>query len=377
MNDARVFVAPITRSPHAFAVKPDDEAARQRIRAFWANASLGDRPALFVTVGNDAFTPGPEPRVPAPRQRDFSIDWHRWHAEAQLSSVHYLCEAFPKVVPFFGSHLILTALIAGAEYEYHSNSAWLRPDERLYERPLPRFDAAHPVVQHMDTVMRAMAEVVGDRGFVSPPPVMDAITTLSGLRGVEALCIDLIERPDDVRAWCTALTDLFLATHDHYHRLTCELGYGEGQSWLCAMAEGRFEAVECDFAVMLSPAQFEAFVLDDLQRQAAYLDFSLYHLDGVAQLRFLDALAKLDGLHGIQWNPEPPENPPTRWIDAFKEMRRRGWVLHIGCASVDEAATIAGELGPDGLLLLLPRFNSHAEADAAVRRVTAACGTAG
>jgi len=129
------------------------------------------------------------------------------------------------------------------------------------------------------------------------------------------------------------------------------------------------EAVQCDFATMISPAMFERFVVPDLRVMTERLDFSLYHLDGTCQLRFLDLLGTLPRLNGIQWNPEPPAGSPVGWIDALRDIRRRGFSLLVWVAGVEEAVALARALGPDGLCLVLPRFKIAEEARAAIRTI--------
>ena len=90
-------------------------------------------------------------------------------------------------------------------------------------------------------------------------------------------------------------------------------------------------------------------------------------------MRFLDLLRTLPQLNGIQWNPEPPAGSPARWVEAFREIRKRGFCLHVHCWNVDEAVAITKALGPDGLLLALPRFKTVTEAEAVIRAVARAC----
>ena len=243
----------------------------------------------------------------------------------------------------------------------------------IWERSLPAFDPDSPATHVFERCLREVAAVVGQRGFVNPPIMLDGMTTLSGFRTPPQLCIDLMERPQAVRAWSAALTDVYIAAYDHFYRLVQSLGYGDTSTWLSAMAEGKLEAVQCDFAVMLSPAMFAEFALPDLRRLTEYFDYSLYHLDGTCQMRFLDLLRTLPRLNGIQWNPEPPAGSPVLWLEALKAIRQRGFCLHVNCATVDEAVTLTRELGPDGLLLVLPRFASQAEAEEAIRRIAACC----
>jgi hypothetical protein len=102
------------------------------------------------------------------------------------------------------------------------------------------------------------------------------------------------------------------------------------------------------------------------------MDYSLYHLDGTCQLRFFDLLATLPRLNGIQWNPEPGNSDPGPWLDTLREIRRRGWCLLVNdsvCNSVEAAEMITREVGPDGLFLSLPAFDTLSEAEAAIERI--------
>ena len=117
---------------------------------------------------------------------------------------------------------------------------------------------------------------------------------------------------------------------------------------------------------------FEEFVLPDLARITGYLDHSLCHLDGTSQLRFLDQLATLPRLNGIQWNPEPCALDPLQWLDTFREIRRRGWLLllnHLEGRALEQAIAITRAAGPDGLFLSLPMFDTEEEAKAAIKAI--------
>lgn len=352
-----------------YTLKENEDDARERLRAFWAGESLG-RPALLIGVPNPEHEPSewPGPKPPK-KERDLLPEWHAWRCDKALKANICLAEAMPGATIAWGSLLVTVGTLAGADYEYHDGqSAWIQRVPDLWERPLPQFDPTHRVAQSLEACIRRVADVVGDRAFVNPPVFLDGMTTLSQFRTPAQLCIDCVERPDDVCRWRDALTGIYIDAHDHFYRLLCDLGYGDACTWLGVMAEGRMEAVQCDFAVMLSPAMFEQFPLPELRRLTEYMDYSLYHLDGTCQMRFLDLLRSLPGLNGIQWNPEPGVGGPTEWIGAFKEIRSRGFSLYVWC-TVDEGVEITREIGPDGLCLNLGHLESRDEAEEAIRRV--------
>jgi hypothetical protein len=348
----------------------DRVAACERLRAFWAGASLG-RPALNIHVRRPAAVAPQYSATEAARKcEDLSPEWHGWAHGPEFDLCDHLAEAMPGHHVVWGSLLTTLPVLAGGDYGYTSESAWIKPLPDVYTRPLPTFDPAHPVCRQLDACYAAVQAAVGDRGFITPPLMMDGLTTLAEFRTQEHLCFDLLECPDRVKAWAGALTTMYIEIYEYFYQR-----YSSGRS-LCffgPMAEGRSEGVQCDFAVMLSPAMFEEFVLPDLRRVTDYLDYSLYHLDGVAQMRFLDLLQTCPKLNGIQWNPEHDWGYPSRFYPELREIRRRGLCLYVACASVEEAVGVTRELGPDGLFLSLPAFDTAAQADAAVAQIEQSC----
>lgn len=355
-----------------YVLKENEKEARERLRAFWAGESLG-RPALYVTASKHKYDFTFEDNGKSKKELDFSPEWHIRYNEWQLGNTVYLAEAMPGADVIWGANISLIAVLCGSDYEYDSNGqAWVKPMPDIWERELPKFDKNHSVIKSLENCYYRLAEVIGNKGYINPPVMLDSLTTLSLLRTPEVLCLDIIERPEIVKKWSSVLTDIYIQAYEHFYQLLLSLGYGETSSWIGLMAEGRFETVQCDFAVMISRDMFKEFVMPDLCRVAEYLDYSLYHLDGTSQMRFIDLIASIPKLNGVQWNPEPGAGSPVSWIDAFKEIRKRNLSLYIYC-NKDEAIEITKELGPDGLMFVLPHFGTIAEAEQAIKEIERAC----
>jgi hypothetical protein len=363
---------------HRLLLKENEADARERLRAFWAGSSLG-RPALMVTVKG-----GPIPPLPAEEERFPDHKARQWDPQyigectncvLTYTTDLWLAESMPRVAGGMASCLGLPALLIGADYhdDPSRGTSWIEPMPGLYERPLPTFDLQAPRIAQFLRLAQAHVDNTKHRAFVNPPILLDAMTTLSLLRTPEQFCLDLVDRPDDVHRWRDALDELSIGLYEGMYQILLANGYGEAGSFFSLMAEGRMEAVQCDFAVMLSPAQFERFVMPYLRRMTDYLDYSLYHLDGTCQMRFLDQLRTLPKLNGIQWNPEPPAGPPTLWLDALREIRKRNFALMVSCDNLGIAVAVTEALGPDGLALSFPAFNTRDEAEQAIQRIQGVC----
>jgi len=363
-------------------LKQNEAEARERHRAFFAGESLGDRPALYVVadVGEGvAHDAAPEVRAgtgrdaAARKQADLDPLWHITRIDAELQDTVYLADAMPAASIMIGTDVTDTAVLLGGDYDYLHGEAIIRRDPGVLERPVPEFDPAHPFVRGVETIYERVADHVGRRAYVNTPMTLDALTTMSQLAGPLDFCRGLARRPYWVVCRTEAITHLITDFYEHIYRLLLRLGHGESSAWFHCMAEGRFDCVRCDAAVMLSPTMFEAFAVPGLRLQTDYLDHSLFNMDSTCMVRFLDSIAALPGLDGVFWNPEPGQAGLYAWVETLRDIRRRGLVVEVMAADTREACFVARELGPDGLLIALPRFSSTDEAKTAIQEIVDSC----
>ena len=354
-----------------FGLKQNEGEARERLRAFWRGESLGGRPALLATARNPAFTPEPW-RGPAltRKQQDFDPEWQAWSQCKGMRSRTYFAEAMPYTLLEIGGLLTILATLAGGDYEYEG-SAWILPWKDVLDKPVPEFDPDCGTVRQMEECFRRLAEADGGDGVITPPVYLDALTTLSMFLNQDGLALALMDRPDDVKRWTRDATSLLVACNKHFTRFLGGLGHSGGTTWLGLYSEGGTEAVQCDFSVMLSPEMFDEFVMPDTRRFSACYGDAIWHLDGVAQMRFIEQIASLPNMRAIQWTHIGHGKDPIADMPHFKRIRELGLsLLVLDPGSVDNAVRIARELGPDGLAMRLPPFEREEDALAAIERIT-------
>jgi len=353
-----------------FNLKQNEEEARARLRAFWQGKSLGGRPALLATARNPAFTPEPwRGQEFTRKQLDFHPEWQAWWQCKEMRSRKYFAESMPYTLLDIGRLLTLLATLTGGDYIY-DGSAWILPWEGVLDKPVPEFDPECETVRKLEACYTRLAEEVGGDGLVTPPVFLDALTTLSMFLNQDGLALALVDRPDDVKRWTRDATSLLIACNKHFTRFLNGLGHFGSTSWLGVYSEGGTDAVQCDFSVMLSPEMFGEFVMPDARRFCASLDDAMWHLDGVAEMRFIEQIASLPNMRAIQWTHIGHGKDPIADMPYFKRIRELGLsLLVLDPGSVDNAVRIARELGPDGLCIRLPHFEREEDALAAIERV--------
>ncbi len=96
----------------------------------------------------------------------------------------------------------------------------------------------------------------------------------------------------------------------------------------------------------------EDLFLPDIIRQASAAGRAVYHLDGPAATRHLDALLDVPQLQAIQFSPGAGAPSALPWIDMFRKIQNSGRSLQVICPA-KEVLTLCDELRPEGLALMV------------------------
>lgn len=363
----------MTRPPWTNRYKDNWDEAWQRMLAWWEGGSL-DRPLVITSLPKpDAPLPEAARDPGTPEQRDLDEDYLLAENRHALTSHLYLAEAAPAAMTRYGQLLCMLGRMAGAPIRYappEINTAWIEEVPDLYDRDLPEFDANCPPYALAIGMIDRHAGAFGYDCILGANPMLDPLTTLSMMRGAGQLCIDLIDRPEMVKRWSARLGDMFLEIVSGYRQARARHGRREDMNWSGIWAPGDMDALQCDFSTMLSPGMFNEFAMGELERQAAFMDYALWHLDGEEEIRHLDAICSVPGIRAIQW-VENRDRRPTERLDLFADIRRRGRSLTLSCPTVDEAVAVTRALGPDGLALQITGLRTEKEMATALKRLSA------
>ena len=339
----------------------------------WWQGEIVDRVVMCVTAPKD---PGQSPRVaPGHRAPANTPDLERWWTHSPIVLARWLAEmentffggeAVPHIWLDFGPSIISAYL--GCPMHFATDTTWQDPILDDWSEPLPTFNPADVWWQRTMRLLQAGLEMSRGRYFMGFSDFGGPGDTLAHLRGAQALCTDLIDRPEYVRhaeALYSALWQyLFQVQYVTMRR------YQQGSiGWMGVWAPGSTFPLQCDFSAMVSPAMFRAFFLPHLEAQARLVEYPIYHLDGPGALPHLDAILEIPEIRAIQWQPGAGAMPVTRWMDVLKRIQAAGKGLYIDIAHTDaEIEYLINELNPAGLLFRTGR-STPAEAQDLLRKV--------
>lgn len=321
--------------------KPDWEQTKQRFLAWWAGEVV-DRVAMSVTAPNGR-TPRSVPAPTDPRRLHADPQYlvERW--DASFASTYFAAEAFPCPT------LLIGYAFLDGPVTYDSRTIWMHPTIEDPYHDLPVFDPASEGWRLVTDVVKAMVEAGRDKWFTSFPTVPTPTDLLSGLRGNQRLCLDMVDRPEWVTVALDCCTGIWTRAYGELAALL-EADERGSTSWLPLWSPGRSITLQCDFWCMISAQMGRRFVIPEQQALARWLDNCIFHLDGPGALQHVDALLEVPEIKGIQWVPGAGQPGALDWPELLQRIQRAGKLLHISIAP-QEVPRALEELRPEGLFL--------------------------
>ena len=128
-------------------------------------------------------------------------------------------------------------------------------------------------------------------------------------------------------------------------------------AWMNIPSSKPWYPLQCDFSYMISPAQFEEFIIPHLVEQVNHLERSVYHLDGVGEIPHLDMLLDIEDLTAIQWVPGAGQLDKwnEKWFPLYRKIqdKKKNIILNGGLPINDlkAAEKLIKSLDPTGVYI--------------------------
>ena len=347
--------------------KGDFDKVLERFEAWW-HCRIIDRPLVTVP----AARAGPARRLPEKthaslRQQRMDVEYAVDRFEASLEGQQFLADSLPRFLPNLGPEL--TATLFGCELVFSESTSWSKPIAGSCREIL---DMQLDFENEYWTAIRELTDLSLQRGRGK---WLTAITDLhtngdlpAALRDPQALCLEMADDIDSVRAACDYVTDFFPRIYEDLYDRIAAAGQ-PSMTWIPAPHAGKMYATSCDLICMISPEMFRTTILPCLIREMRYLDRNIFHLDGPGALRHLDALLELPEMNGVQWIFGAGKGPARKWIDVYRRIQAARKNMQIHCESFDEAVWFTEHLRPEGVWLAVGRSYQRDEIEQFLRRM--------
>lgn len=177
----------------------------------------------------------------------------------------------------------------GAVPSYGNDTIWFEPVwEDLSEAQNSYTEAV--LNKHL-TITKYLAERAKDSYFIGMPDSSGTIDALGHLYGTENVLMDMISDPESVKEAVKILNEGWITTNERFYQMTKEVNQKGAHAWMHLLAPGRTAHMQCDMSVMFSKEMYRQFVVDELKKQMEWLEYPVYHFDGVEQEPHLEHIS--------------------------------------------------------------------------------------
>lgn len=328
----------------------------QRFEAWW-HQSLLDRP-VFMAEANT------RPDRPITRRLELMHEPDVWFREKMLDmqQVHRVGDMLPRIRVDFGA--VLLGGLLGGRREVRSDTSWTHAfiDDDWSNAPDWTIPDDHPDRRLLHELTGRVAQDAAGRYLVCTPDLGAAADVLLNLRGSAQLCLDVVTRPDTVKAAVEAICVSWQKAFGSLYATSLEHGAGVIH-WLGLWSNRPYAVPACDFNALIGPGHFRELFLPEVVCEAVAAGRAVFHLDGPDAARHIETLLEVPEIQAIQFTPGAGRPSALAWLDMLRRIQGKGRSLLIFCPA-EEVLALAESLKPEGLAILIEQSPPPAELDA-------------
>ncbi|MFH0760202.1 MAG: hypothetical protein V2A67_01710 [Bacteroidota bacterium] len=337
--------------------KPDFDRAMERIYA-WFEQELIDRPPIRFAAHNAGFSAPPRLTKiwPSLKDRWFDAEYQVDLYTESIRGRKFYAETFPVFSSNLGPEVY--AAFFGSELEYKEVTSYSIPLVKEWaDMEKVRFDRNNPYFKKIDEINEIAFEKCPGKFMVAYTVLCPIIDCVAAWRDPQQLCMDMLLSPDNVKQLIKIASDPFNEIFDYYDDIL-KKHHQLSVSWMDIPSFGKMHIPACDFASMISPDQFDEFVLPTLQQEVKHMTHNVFHLDGKGVANHVDKILAISEINAIQWVQGVGDDQPImQWVPFIKKIQAAGKSLVLDI-QVHELEDFIGAMDPRGLMLCIPAEES-------------------
>lgn len=366
--------------------KVNMEAAKEKFRNYWAHKNTG-RPLMCIIARRpeveqysdgtpveggylDQICQGKYYNMPEElKWKDMEdkyqnpqriVDRYRYFCETHA----FLGESFPNLNIDFGPGSLASYL--GSEIGFKEDTVWFNKCLDSWDGvPKLTFDPENKWFKKHIQLAKDCQALAGDDFYVDMPDLMENIDVLASLRGAQDILFDLLDEPEMIGERIQEVTDIYYEYYDRFYDVIKDEEGGNAYTVFQIWGPGRTVKLQCDFSAMMSPEDFRKYIQPSLRSQSENVDHVLYHLDGPAAIKHMDALMEIDGIDALQWTSGDagPDGTLPDWDVIYDKAIAAGKSIWVKVYSgefedwIRNVDRIVNKYGSHSLFLLFPEMS--------------------
>lgn len=382
----KVDLSKIQLSKPGEGYKVNMEAAKEKFRNYWAHKNTG-RPLMCVIARRpeveqysdgtpveggylDQICQGKYYNMPEElKWKDMEdkyqnpqriVDRYRYFCQTHA----FLGESFPNLNIDFGPGSLASYL--GSEIGFKEDTVWFNKCLDGWDGvPKLTFDPENKWFKKHLQLAKDCQALAGDDFYVDMPDLMENIDVLASLRGAQDILFDLLDEPEMIGERIQEVTDIYYEYYDRFYDVIKDEEGGNAYTVFQIWGPGRTVKLQCDFSAMMSPEDFRKYIQPSLRSQSENVDHVLYHLDGPAAIKHMDALMEIEGIDALQWTSGDagPDGTLPDWDVIYDKAIAAGKSIWVKVYSgefedwIRNVDRIVNKYGSHSLFLLFPEMS--------------------
>jgi len=294
--------------------KPDWNAAKSRLEAFWKGESIG-RPFALVTARTGERKDMPY-TAGTLRDKILDYDYRLQDEEEWLKVTYYGGEAVPCVWPDFSPDY--TSACIGGELEiadlppdtWTMGTIWAKHTLNDWEKELPGIGFNPDCIWFKRGIEYTKLAIQRGKGkyLVESLDIDGGMDTAAGLRGAERLCMDIFDCPENVGCLLDKIREGNKQVLNRLYEAVKDSQGGMVNTYKI-YAPGKSYNMRSDFSFMLHPDLFREFVLPYMIKESEISDYTIFHThiediekNAVNRLKYLDVILDIPRIHAVEWS---------------------------------------------------------------------------
>ncbi len=339
-------------------IKEDLQEAKERMKAWWDHEII-DRPVLSYNI------PAGKNSIKAliastPLCWDLAKDFDGIEPildtlENNSDGLIFGGECIPSYFPNYGPGIMASVL--GVTPEFKANTMWFHKPTEVKDiisvLESVKLNANNEWYSRLKRITEYAAKrAVKGNYHVSMTDLGGILDILISFIGSTNIIVTMKRNPELIDTCRAIIMEKYLKVYDELQDIINK--YVDGcNSWLNVWCPKRYYTMQCDFSVMLSPKWFKRFVLPDLIEQAEHMDYSIYHLDGPEEIKFIDDI--LPHVTGIQYvpglKPGMPQDGADKWMPLYKKIQKAGKNIQMTILNPKRVPGVYKKLDPKGVFV--------------------------
>lgn len=288
------------------------------------------------------------------------VDRYRYFCDTH----YFLGESFPNLNIDFGPGSLASYL--GSEIGFKEDTVWFNKCLDSWEGvPKLSFDPENKWFKKHLQLAKDCRELAGNDFYVDMPDLMENIDVLASLRGAQDILFDLLDEGEMIGERIREVTDIYYEYYDRFYDIIKDEEGGNAYTVFQIWGPGKTVKLQCDFSAMMSPEDFRTYIQPSLRTQAEKADHVLYHLDGPAAIKHMDALMEIDGIDALQWTSGDagPDGTLPDWDVIYDKAIAAGKSIWVKVYSgefedwIKNVDRIVQKYGSHSLFLLFPEMS--------------------